>query len=79
MPNVYRAEMGEPPMDIDGGSAPAPTRKKAEPKSSGIYRAEMGQPPKDIDGGSAPAPTRRKPVDESVRHYKGMANVTKQK
>ena len=79
MPNVYRAEMGQPPQDIDCGSAPPPTRKKTEPKPSCIYRAEMGQPPKDIDGGSAPAPARRKPVDESVRHYKGTANVTKQK
>ena len=64
-------------------------------EDAGIYTAEMGQPPQDIDGGSAPrkmapkaAPKAAKPVapkkpakpkDESVRHYKGMANSTKQK
>ena len=63
-------------------------RNKAD---AGIYTAEMGQPPQDIDGGSAPrkmAPKAAKPVapkkpakpkDESARHYKGMANSTKQK
>ena len=64
-------------------------RNKAD---AGIYTAEMGPPPQDIDGGSAPrkmAPKAAakpaapkmpaKPKDESVRHYKGFANSTKQK
>ena len=66
---VYTAEMGQPPMDVDGGSAPpmrrpamkraAPPMKRPAPKRAAsmkdsVYTAEMGQPPQDIDGASAP-------------------------
>jgi hypothetical protein len=62
---MYTEKMGQPPQDIDGGSAPAPKpMKRPAPKPamkratkrpmSDTYTAEMGQPPQDIDGGSAP-------------------------
>ena len=48
---VYTAEMGQPPQDIDSGSAP---RKKAPNPDRNIYTADKGKPPQDIDSGSAP-------------------------
>jgi hypothetical protein len=53
---IYTAEMGPPPQDIDGGSAPRPKKKRES--NEGIYTAEMGAPPQDIDGGSAPRPKK---------------------
>lgn len=67
---VYTAEMGQPPMEPDGGSVtPAPKRagmpamkkpmppmKKPAPKGGGIFREGMPVP-QDIDGASvSPAP-----------------------
>lgn len=62
---VYTAEMGQPPMEPDGGSVtPAPKRagmpamkrpapmKKPAPKGGGIFREGMPVP-QDIDGASA--------------------------
>jgi hypothetical protein len=56
-----------------------------------IYTEKMGQPPKDIDMGSS-MPSRPKIASgskrgvspearamDAMRHYKGMANSTKQK
>jgi hypothetical protein len=56
-----------------------------------VYKAGMGQPPKDIDMGSS-MPSRPKIASgskrgvssearatDAMRHYKGMANSTKQK
>jgi hypothetical protein len=65
MPNIYRAEMGQPPMDIDGGSVASPKKVMPAPKKPAT---------------KTPAPSKpRAAADPSARHYKGMANATKQK
>jgi hypothetical protein len=69
---IYTAEMGQPPMEPDGGSATptprrampkppmkraAPPMKRPAPKGGGVFRAGMPVP-QDIDGASAtPTPT----------------------
>ena len=71
---IYTADMGQPPMEPDGGSATptprrampkppmkraAPPMKRPAPKGGGIFREGMPVP-QDIDGASA-TPTPRAP------------------
>jgi hypothetical protein len=57
MPNIYRAKMGQPPMDIDGGSVASPKKVMPAPKKPAT---------------KTPAPAKpRAAADPSMRHYKG--------
>lgn len=43
---IYTAEMGAPPMDVDMGSAPPPTKKQME-RNKALYRAQQRVPLKE--------------------------------
>lgn len=62
MPNIYRAEMGQPPMDVDGGSVASPKKVMPAPKT----------PAAKTPAAKTPAPSKpRAAADPSMRHYKG--------
>ena len=51
---IYTAEMGQPPQDIDGGSAPlkAPSKPKAPPKPKAPSKPKKPAEVKKAKGGS---------------------------
>jgi hypothetical protein len=64
---VYTAEMGQPPKDIDMGSA---GMGKSRLKIASGSKVGMSKATRAVDSMR---------MDESARHYKGFANSTKQK
>ena len=91
---VYTAEMGQPPMEPDGGSArPGPKRmmppaakktpgKKPAPKGirGGVWTEDSGVPvPQDIDGASAKPYKKGGSVGSASRRADGCAQRGKTK
>jgi hypothetical protein len=72
MPNrknsgIYTAEMGQPPKDIDMGSA---GMGKSRPKIASGSKVGMSPATRAVDAMRG---------DDSTRHYKGVSNAMKQK
>jgi hypothetical protein len=63
---VYTAEMGQPPKDIDMGSA---GMGKSRPKIASGSKVGMSKTTRAVDAMR----------DDSTRHYKGVSNAMKQK
>jgi hypothetical protein len=72
---IYTADMGEPPQDIDGGSAPPkkPTLKELTPKQSKAARDEARKRLSEMPRGT----TRKLTKDDMVLTSKDKASFRK--
>jgi hypothetical protein len=82
---IYTADMGKPPQDIDGGSAPKPAMKKPMPKKPMPKKPMMPVAPKPRgtppDASAMPAPAFKKggSVGSASKRADGIATKGKTK
>jgi hypothetical protein len=82
---IYTADMGKPPQDIDGGSAPKPGMKRPAPKKSAPRKPMMPVAPKPRsaapDESVMPAPAFKKggSVGSASKRADGIATKGKTK